>query len=178
MSDDHKPELPHEKARIERAGGFVHWNRVNGQLAMSRAFGDFIYKDTALADTDWLVVAYPDISVHRRSAEEDELLLLACDGVWDVVTNDEAVSFVSAHLQESPTDSALQCAERLIDWALKRESTDNISAIVVKFPASSKRRVHDHDHVDDLVHDHVDDHVDARVGVASSESAAKKARRS
>jgi serine/threonine protein phosphatase PrpC len=44
MSEDHKPHSVDEKRRIESAGGFVQWNRVDGDLAVSRALGDFTYK--------------------------------------------------------------------------------------------------------------------------------------
>lgn len=134
MSDDHKPELPLEQKRIEAAAGFVMWNRVNGQLAMSRALGDFGYKlNEQLADHEQLVIAYPDICVQPRGTS-DEVLLLACDGVWDVCSNDEAVSFVTAKLLAEPLSSCQAAAEALIDWALERESTDNISALVLRFP--------------------------------------------
>lgn len=44
LSHDHKPYNPDEKARVEKAGGSIHANRIQGQLAVSRAFGDFDYK--------------------------------------------------------------------------------------------------------------------------------------
>jgi serine/threonine protein phosphatase PrpC len=188
LTEDHKPSLTEEKLRIEKAGSFVRFDRVNGELAMSRAIGDFRYKESIeLEIHEHPVICLPDISVQERNPEEDEVLLLACDGVWDVISNEEAVQFVSnivlqnnnennneknhkdnsgtsnissSSSEESSRDSAsssssssrmnfsfnkrslsgegkvvsaLEAAESLIDLALKDGSTDNISAIVVKF---------------------------------------------
>lgn len=151
LSEDHKPELPLEMERIEKAGGFVQWNRVNGMLAMSRALGDFTYKISTHAptDKDHLVIAYPDIAVRRRDPKEDEVLVVACDGVWDVLKNEHAVSFVSGHVRNAKETAkansdgngqeskgyAQAAAVALIDFALEMESSDNISAVVVCFPA-------------------------------------------
>ncbi len=90
FTEDHKPNLPEERQRIENAGGFVQFNRVNGELAMSRAIGDFRYKpgNKELAKHEFMVIAYPDIAIHRRT-KEDTAMLLACDGVFDVLSNDE-----------------------------------------------------------------------------------------
>lgn len=70
-----------EKARITAAGGFVDFGRVNGNLALSRAIGDFEFKKSAeLAPEQQIVTAYPDVTVHDLS-EDDEFLVLACDGI-------------------------------------------------------------------------------------------------
>ena len=72
LSDDHKPSNEEEKLRIEKAGGFVLFDRVNGELAMSRAFGDFQYKsDTNLTLAEQLVLPIPDIAVHVRSSLDE-----------------------------------------------------------------------------------------------------------
>ena len=81
MTEDHKPSLPEERNRIEAANGFVQYDRVNGELAMSRALGDFQYKNVDLPLTEQQVICIPDVSVHERKPT-DELIILACDGVW------------------------------------------------------------------------------------------------
>ncbi len=90
MTEDHKPSNPDEKVRIENAGGFVMGDRVNGELAMSRALGDFRYKRNAEQKiTEYPVICIPDVSTHKRSGKKDEILVLACDGVFDVMKNSE-----------------------------------------------------------------------------------------
>lgn len=90
LTEDHKPQDPEERKRIERAGGHVMFNRVNGELAMSRALGDFRYKNNpALPESEHLVISYPDVSIHQRSGNNDEIMVLACDGVWDVMSNED-----------------------------------------------------------------------------------------
>lgn len=145
LSDDHKPSNEEEKLRIENGGGFVLDDRVNGELAMSRALGDFRYKSNKDADIALqLVLPIPDIAVHKRSPS-DEVLILACDGVWDVMSNNEAVDFVTKivpldfGVKDLPLDhttttvSAEKMAEALIDLALSCGSTDNITALIAKF---------------------------------------------
>jgi len=69
-----------EKARIVAAGGFVDFGRVNGNLALSRAIGDFEFKKSAeLAPEQQIVTAYPDVMVHDLT-DDDEFLVIACDG--------------------------------------------------------------------------------------------------
>lgn len=72
--------LSGEKARITAAGGFVDFGRVNGNLALSRAIGDFEFKKSAeLAPEQQIVTAYPDVMVHELG-DDDEFLVIACDG--------------------------------------------------------------------------------------------------
>lgn len=90
LTEDHKPSNPEEKKRIEEAGDFVFVDRVNGELAMSRALGDFRYKSNAeLRPEQHSVICYPDVSVYVRTGSNDSILVLACDGVWDVMSNNE-----------------------------------------------------------------------------------------
>ncbi|KAF9428408.1 Protein phosphatase 2C 2 [Podila epigama] len=94
LSNDHKPVNRGESRRIVAAGGFVESGRVNGSLALSRALGDFEFKMNAtLGPEDQIVTANPDVVEHHIT-EEDEFLVLACDGIWDCMTSQEVVSFV------------------------------------------------------------------------------------
>ena len=81
LSEDHKPNTESERTRIENDGGVVIWAgtwRVGGVLAVSRAFGDRPLKK--------YVISTPD--VHEESMTgDDEVLILASDGLWDVVSN-------------------------------------------------------------------------------------------
>jgi len=120
LSIDHKPGLQSEKERICRVGGQVQmisgaW-RVNGILAVSRAFGDFSLKP--------YVSAIPYIS--ETSLTPDHLfLVMACDGLWDVLSDDQVVSIVASQ------STAHEAAELLRRTAFTRGSDDNISVIVI-----------------------------------------------
>lgn len=98
-TEDHKPSLPTERERIVNAGGSVIIQRVNGSLAVSRALGDFEYKNVVgRGQCEQLVSPEPEVlKVERNPA--DEFLVLACDGVWDVMSNEEVCSYVASRLR-------------------------------------------------------------------------------
>ncbi|KAI3900826.1 hypothetical protein MKW92_038405 [Papaver armeniacum] len=121
VSRDHKPDQTDERQRIEDAGGFVMWAgtwRVGGVLAVSRAFGDRLLKQYVVAD--------PEIQEEVVDSSL-EFLILASDGLWDVVTNEEAVSMTK------PIEDPEQAARRLMQEAYQRGSADNITCVVVRF---------------------------------------------
>ncbi|XP_065669341.1 probable protein phosphatase 2C T23F11.1 isoform X2 [Hydra vulgaris] len=104
LSHDHKPNDEEETKRIIAAGGWVEFNRVNGNLALSRAMGDFVFKrNSTLSPEEQIVTAYPDVIV-EEIALDHEFIILACDGIWDVMTRQEVVDFVRVRLanRESP----------------------------------------------------------------------------
>eukprot|EP01089_Gocevia_fonbrunei_P015674 TRINITY_DN4644_c0_g1_i1.p1 TRINITY_DN4644_c0_g1~~TRINITY_DN4644_c0_g1_i1.p1 ORF type:complete len:265 (-),score=52.13 TRINITY_DN4644_c0_g1_i1:31-825(-) len=118
LSVDHKPETVAERKRIIDKGGFVtDSKRVNGMLALSRALGD--------CELQPWVTWMPDIRIHELSSD-DLLIILACDGLWDVLTNEEA-----AKIACSEPDPA-RAAAKLRDYAFLLGSTDNISVVVIK----------------------------------------------
>ena len=136
MSEDHKPTDDGERRRIEAAGGKLQWKRVDGDLAVSRAFGDFQYKSRDdLGPKEQKVTCDPDIAVHERTPE-DELLVLACDGLWDVVSSEEAAKTVREIFAEGCSNMII-IAEELLDIALKKGSKDNVSAVVVRLPGAT-----------------------------------------
>lgn len=93
LSLDHKPNNEAETKRINEGGGYVKFNRVNGNLALSRALGDFVFKRNAdKKPEEQIVTAYPDVET-REINENWEFIVLACDGIWDVMTNKEVVDF-------------------------------------------------------------------------------------
>ncbi|KAL6648385.1 hypothetical protein ACP70R_012609 [Stipagrostis hirtigluma subsp. patula] len=96
LSADHKPDRPDELERIQAAGGrVIFWDgaRVFGMLAMSRAIGDSYLKPFVISD--------PEVRVVERKDGEDEFLILASDGLWDVVSNEVACNVVRACLRSS-----------------------------------------------------------------------------
>lgn len=129
LSTDHKPYDDKEKARIERAGGKVFWGRVNGKLAVSRALGDFVHKgEEGVAPQKYMVTPVADIKIFKRT-DEDRFLVLACDGVWDVLSNDDACTLVLKMVEAGEKDCDVLAAH-VVDEALRKGSTDNITAIV------------------------------------------------
>uniref|UniRef100_A0A7I4FAN9 protein-serine/threonine phosphatase n=1 Tax=Physcomitrium patens TaxID=3218 RepID=A0A7I4FAN9_PHYPA len=121
LSTDHKPNRSDERQRIEKAGGVVMWSgtwRVGGVLAVSRAFGDRLLKK--------YVVAEPEIQ-DQLITSDVEFLVLASDGLWDVVSNQDAVTMVQ-NVQD-----AQEAAKRLTDEAYKKGSADNITCVVIRF---------------------------------------------
>ncbi|KAI4299097.1 hypothetical protein L6164_032588 [Bauhinia variegata] len=121
MSTDHEPNT--ERGSIENRGGFVSnmpgdVARVNGQLAVSRAFGDKNLKSHLRSDPD-----LKDAVIDQYT----ELLILASDGLWKVMANQEAVDI--ARRVKDPQ----RAAKKLVAEALNRESKDDISCIVIRF---------------------------------------------
>ena len=133
ISTDHKPHLPEEEQRVTSQGGFVTKqsnrngqiiSRVNGLLAVSRALGDTFL--------DKYVSHDPEVHVVELKENEHSVLILACDGLWDVVSDEEATKLIS------DMDNPEQAAITLRNTALSKGSTDNISVVVIFIPPLSK----------------------------------------
>ena len=100
LSFDHKPNNELESKRILAAGGWVEFNRVNGNLALSRALGDFVFKrNEAKKAEEQIVTAYPDVEI-KDITTDHEFIVLACDGIWDVLSNEEVLEFVRTRIAQ------------------------------------------------------------------------------
>lgn len=121
LSFDHQARVPEEKQRIKECGGIVINDRVNGTLAVTRALGDASMKE--------FITGHP-FTTETKISEDDSILILACDGLWDVCTDQEACDYI-----QSDIDDPQRCAELLVDFALEQGSTDNLSVIVVRLSA-------------------------------------------
>jgi len=126
---DHKPKNPIENQRIVKAGRHVTAGRISCQLSVARAFGDFSFKSKAgLQAHEQAVTAVPDIKVLKRP-QDFEFLVLACDGVTDVLANEELLLALRSHRADSNDIS--QNSKDLVDLCLRRASFDNISCILI-----------------------------------------------
>lgn len=143
LSIDHKPDRPDELNRIQEAGGrVIYWDgaRVLGVLAMSRAIGDNYLKPYVIPD--------PEVTVTDRT-DDDECLILASDGLWDVVTNETACGVARMCLKaaegggdsETAHNACSDAALLLTKLALARQSSDNVSVVVVDLRKRRNNRV-------------------------------------
>lgn len=130
LMNPHKPNREDERQRIEALGGcvvfFGAW-RVNGSLSVSRAIGDAEHKP--------YISGEPDTNQFDLEGDED-FLILACDGLWDVVKPGEAVDLVVQFVAEGGDKSSV--AKFLVDSAKSGGSNDNISVVVVFFHSHKK----------------------------------------
>lgn len=128
FTTDHKPFHPNEKERIQNAGGSVMIQRVNGSLAVSRALGDFEYKNVeGKGPCEQLVSPEPEVFIERRS-QTDEFIVLACDGIWDVMSNEELSDFVRSRLEL--THDLKEICNMVVDTCLFKVSVNFISCCV------------------------------------------------
>eukprot|EP01121_Diplochlamys_sp_Union-15-3_P015210 TRINITY_DN4978_c0_g1_i2.p1 TRINITY_DN4978_c0_g1~~TRINITY_DN4978_c0_g1_i2.p1 ORF type:complete len:270 (+),score=43.28 TRINITY_DN4978_c0_g1_i2:35-811(+) len=134
LTRDHKPDDQEEKTRIEDLGGTITSTvtregkvmfRVNGVLSISRAFGDF--------DMEPFIISDPDVK--EFDCSDSQFLILGCDGLWDVISDQEAVDIVMPFIHDCES-----ACKRLRDVAYARGSTDNISAMLIRPLSSSEIR--------------------------------------
>lgn len=118
LTYDHKGSDKQEAKRITDAGGFVMSGRVNGVLAVTRSLGDSAMKE--------FVVGAP-YTTETELCDEDEFLVLACDGLWDVTNDQSAIDLVRE------IGDAQQASSKLLKYALSHHTMDNVTVIIVRF---------------------------------------------
>lgn len=137
MTTDHKPDLPREKERIQRAGGTVEEGRVMGNLNLSRSIGDLEYKrNNGLPPQDQMITAFPELKSEPLS-EDCDFMILACDGVWDMMSSQQCVDFIYSRLN---VKSLPAIVEDVLDHCLAPDvatsgglGCDNMTCIIVRF---------------------------------------------
>jgi len=139
VSTDHKPDLPSESKRIKELGGTITTtvdasgkvtSRVCYQLAVARALGDF--------QLEPFITALPEVQgPYSLQADNCSFMIMACDGLWDVVSDQEAVSLIAS------IDDPEKAALKLRDTALDKGSEDNVSVVVIQFPPFADEEQHE-----------------------------------
>ena len=134
LSKDHRLSRADEKERIKRVGGVVKNNRFNGVLAVSRSFGDVAHKPGNKSESSvGPLNAMPEIRTEAIT-DRDEFVLLATDGLWDIMDSQNAVNFLRLALNRH--HKVKQAVKDLVREAIKLGSVDNVSAVVVVFNKS------------------------------------------
>jgi len=148
LSEDHKPDLPGEKQRVENAGFRVQDGRVDGDIATSRAFGDFSYKNQIhLPAEKQAVTCFPDITIRTRSAD-DEFIILACDGIWDCMGSQKCVEYLTDFTNKTkPTEDTCHLpVEEMLDFIIspvaEKNGSDNMTAILIWLQTDSQANSH------------------------------------
>ncbi|XP_078157920.1 putative protein phosphatase 2C 27 isoform X2 [Carex rostrata] len=138
MSRDHRPCCTRERKRVESLGGYVDDGYLNGQLAITRALGDWHLEgmknqnqaDSSVGVSPGPLSAEPELKLITLT-KEDEFLIIACDGIWDVFSNQNAVDFIRRRLQEH--NDAKLCCKQFVEEAIRLGATDNLTAVLVCF---------------------------------------------
>jgi len=143
MSEDHKTDLERERKRIEKANGYIDNDRVNGSINLTRCLGDLEYKlNKKLKQEDQILSAVPDVRIEKISSDTD-FLIVACDGIWDCLTSQEAVDYFKPKIRPSKEDKSFKISamiEIMFDNILAKDTgpsegigCDNMSCLVIRF---------------------------------------------
>eukprot|EP00798_Chlamydomonas_sp_ICE-L_P028039 gene28039-31140_t len=130
LSQDHKPVAhvaPSEIQRVTAAGGCVLWGRVQGCLAVSRAFGDKTLQPYVIAD--------PYVKARQLNPELDAFIYLVSDGVTDIIEDAAGCAIVNEQLSRG--SNVTQAAAALVNAAYHQGSADNITAMVIRLSRRS-----------------------------------------
>jgi serine/threonine protein phosphatase PrpC len=118
LTKDHKPNWSDERERISKLGGKVYFDQYDwrvGTLSVSRSFGDI--------DTKPYVSHIPDV-YNFTVTKKDKFIIMACDGLWDVMSNQEVILFIL----ENPVNTAKKLAKYAIDV---KGTTDNVTILII-----------------------------------------------
>ena len=126
MSQDHIPSYLPERNRVEASGGHILDGYLNGAISITRALGDWEMKFPVGSPSP--LISEPDIR-QMILTEEDEFLIIGCDGIWDVLSSQNAVSLVRRGMRQH--NNPQQCARDLVMEAVRLNTSDNLTVIVI-----------------------------------------------
>jgi serine/threonine protein phosphatase PrpC len=129
LTRDHKPTDYEENQRILVQGGTVIGGRLQGKLGVSRAFGNYEFKESRYLSSE------PEV-IQVKLTDEAEFLVVGCDGLYERFSNEEIVKFIKTGLLQYPLQDVVQ---ELVAEAIDRGSEDNITVIVVKFEKAYRK---------------------------------------
>ncbi|CAA0821075.1 Probable protein phosphatase 2C 22 [Striga hermonthica] len=138
MSNDHRLTCLNERSRVESLGAYVDDGYLNGQLAVTRALGNWHIKGLKGPKNDGPLIAEPELKLITLT-KEDEFLIIASDGIWDVFRSQNAVDFARRRLKEH--NNVRLCCKEIVDEAKKRGATDNLTVVVVCFHTDPPKSV-------------------------------------
>ncbi|KAL0743380.1 hypothetical protein Bca4012_084893 [Brassica carinata] len=134
MSCDHKSTFEPERRRVEELGGYFEGEYLYGELAVTRALGDWSvkrYSSLGVGGGSFSpLISDPEIK-QTVLTEEDEFLIMGCDGVWDVMTSQYAVTLARQGLRRH--GDPRRCAMELGREAFRLDSSDNVTVVVICF---------------------------------------------
>ncbi|PWZ43781.1 putative protein phosphatase 2C 42 [Zea mays] len=138
LSTDFKPNLPDERQRIEAAGHVVTFSergnvhRIDDGIAVSRSLGDLMYKDNNdLGPVQQAITAFPEVRTEEIT-QDDQFLIIACDGIWDCLTSQQAVDFIRIY-SFADVGLASICEALLAHCVAQPRGRDNMTVILVRF---------------------------------------------
>ena len=133
---DHKPTHETERTRIHQAGGNTNDCRLNGRLSLSRALGNFEYKNNKnLNQIEQALSPEADITVLERNRMNDDFIVICTDGIFHRMSNQQVIQFLTDRIPYKQNQKDV-CHE-IMDYCLYKGSKDNISVILLHFDNSS-----------------------------------------
>jgi len=140
LSFDHVSDEKYELNRIQTSKGFVQHGRTCGVLAVARSFGDHEFKKYVTSEP--ALISYKINNNNKNNKKTNPFLIMACDGIWDVMSDNECIEMILEMMQSLKDDKddssskqidEKEIAQRIVKEAETRGTSDNLSVIVIFF---------------------------------------------
>jgi len=132
LSQDHRPTTPSEVERLKKRGVGFQDGRLFGTLSVTRAHGDREFKSKTL---EGILIAEPEVTIIDLTPQ-DEFVVMASDGFWDVITTEEIIPLTNRLFQTFNRTSLGKVVQGLVDEAVRRGSTDDVTVLLLILKSS------------------------------------------